>query len=312
MIEDLSSQLSQCVENKRLKKKFEHDLQATKTELQDESNKLAGLKAQLDKEKVDVEKLEGTSLTSLFYSVLGSRAEQLEKERQELLAAQLSYQQTKRQVAFLEQEYSSLLQKLEKVQHADRDYEQALSEKERYLKQSDETMASELLALSEQMATLSSELKEIKEAITAGNSAIVVLEQVIDSLGSAENWGAMDMLGGGIISTAIKHGKIDDARYGIEQVQKKISRFKRELADVQQSIDIHLNIDELSTFADYFFDGLIIDWVIQNKIADSLEKSREAKMTVSQVVNELKHQEKMGIDKFRQVQEKRARLIERA
>ena len=100
MLEDLSTQLSKSIEEKRLKQKFEQDLQATKTELREESEKLAGLKSQLDKEKVDVEKLEGTSLTSLFYSVLGSREEQLEKERQELLAAQLSYQQTKRQLPF--------------------------------------------------------------------------------------------------------------------------------------------------------------------------------------------------------------------
>ena len=312
MLEELSVQLSQCIENKRLKKKFEQDLQATKAELRDESEKLAGLKTQLDKEKVDVEKLEGTSLTSLFYSVLGSREEQLEKERQELLAAQLSYQQTKRQVTFLEEEQAILLQKLEKVQYADHEYEQALFEKERYLQISDETIAGELLALSEQIATLNAEVKEINEAVTAGNSVISVLEQVIESLGSAENWGTWDMLGGGLFATAAKHEKIDDARSGIERVQQKISQFKRELADVQQSIELQINIDELSTFADFFFDGLIVDWAVQNKIVDSLEKSRQAKRTISQVVKELERQETIGMEKIRAAQEKRARLIEGA
>jgi len=43
----------------------------------------------------DLDKLERTSLTALFYSVLGNREEQVEKEREELLNAQLQYQKTK-------------------------------------------------------------------------------------------------------------------------------------------------------------------------------------------------------------------------
>jgi hypothetical protein len=311
MLQELSARLSNIIEQKRLKKKLEQDLHATKTELRDKSVRLASLKAQLDKEKVDVEKLEHTSLIALFYSILGSREQQLEKERQELLSAQLLYQQTKHQVEFLEQEQNNLLQQLDKLQNVDSDYGLLLSEKERFLQQSNQTIASELLEFSEQIANLNSEVKEINEAIIAGNNVILVLEQVIESLESAENWGTWDMLGGGLIITAIKHARIDDARSGIDDVQIKMSQFTRELADVQKSIELKINIGELSSFADYFFDSLIVDWIVQEKIVDSLEKSKQAKRTISQVVKELENLERIGQDKIRNSQEKRASLIER-
>jgi chromosome segregation ATPase len=311
MLQELSSRLSNIIEQKKLKKKLEQDLHATKTELRDKSVRLESLTVQLDKEKVDVEKLERTSLTALFYSILGSREQQLEKERQELLSAQLLYQQTKRQVEFLEQEQNSLLQQLDKLQNVDSEYGLLLSEKERFIQQSNQTIASELLEFSEQIANLNSEVKEINEAIIAGDSAILALDQVIESLESAENWGTWDMLGGGFIITAIKHARIDDARSGIEDVQIKMSQFTRELADVQKSIELKINIGELSTFADYFFDSLIVDWIVQEKIVDSLENSKKAKKTISQVVKELTNLERIGQDKIRNSQEKRALLIER-
>lgn len=48
------------------------------------------------KEQTDVRQLESLSLTGLFYSILGSKEQQLEKERQEALRAQLCLDEAKR------------------------------------------------------------------------------------------------------------------------------------------------------------------------------------------------------------------------
>jgi hypothetical protein len=108
MLDKISARLTEIVEQKRLKQKLEQNLRMVEKELNDKSSTLETLRIKLEKEKVDVDKLERTSLTAMFYAVLGSREQQLEKERQEMLVAQLSYQQTKYQVTFLEQEQSSL------------------------------------------------------------------------------------------------------------------------------------------------------------------------------------------------------------
>lgn len=310
MLHELSTRLSKVVEQKRLKRKLEQDLRNVQTELQDKSARFASLSTQLKKEKVDVEKLERTSLTALFYSVLGSREEQLEKERQELLSAQLQHQQTKRQVEFLQQEQDSLLHRLDQLTEIESEYETLLLEKERLLHESSQTVANDLLAFSEQIAHLKSEEKEINEAITAGNDVVTGLEQVIESLKSAESWGTWDVLGGGFLSTAMKHSRMDDARNIIHDVQTKISLFKRELADVQKSIELQIDVGELASFADFFFDGLIIDWIVQSKIVQSLERSKKARSMIIQAVEELDKLKIVIQNKNSELQEKRALLIE--
>lgn len=311
MLQELSTRLSKVVEQKRLKQKLEQDLHAVKAELQDKSAQLASLGARLEKEKVDVAKLERMSLTSLFYSALGSREDQLEKERQDLLSAQLQYQQTKHQVEFLQQEQIALIQRIDKITGIDSEYELLLAEKERLLHEVNQNIANELLRSSEQIANLKSEVQQITEAIDAGNDVIAGLGQVIESLESAENWGTWDIFGGGLLSTAVKHSRIDDARNEISDVQAQMSRFRRELADVQKGVELQINIGGLESFADFFFDGLIIDWIVQSEIVQSLERSETAQNMIVEAVKELKNLRETTQKKIRDAEEKRALVIER-
>jgi len=112
MLPELSTRLTKISEQKRLKLKLEGDLHTVETELQAASTRFSVLASQLEKEKVDVEKLEHLSLKALFYSVLGNKEQQLDKERQELLSEQLKYQQSMKQVTFLEQDKNSLIRQL--------------------------------------------------------------------------------------------------------------------------------------------------------------------------------------------------------
>ena len=287
MLKDISARLAMTIQQRRQKQKLEQDLQAVDASLQAESARLASLQEQLNKEKVDVEKLESTSLTALFYSVLGSRDQQLEKERQELLSVQLLYQKSSRQVEFLERDREYLIKQLAELAGVEAQYTSLLAEKELVLRQSNPAAAHELLALSEQTGSLNAEIKEIGEAILAGKQLSGSLDQVIDSLESAKNWGTWDLLGGDLVATLVKHSRIDDARDGIEEVQAGMTRLTRELADIQDQVDLGIDITGFESFADFFLDGLIIDWIVQSKIVDSLERTQEASDSLSQVVKKL-------------------------
>jgi len=62
----------------------------------------------LRRKKRDVDQLEGMNLTNLFYSILGTKEERLEKERQEYLAAKLKYDQCRDELDALEKEIHDL------------------------------------------------------------------------------------------------------------------------------------------------------------------------------------------------------------
>ena len=91
MIEFLNERLTEVRGNIRYKQKLEKDLLQIRESLTAERVKYGKLKKQVYKEGRDVKKLEGLSLPGLFLSILGSKEAQLEKERQEYLAAKLKY-----------------------------------------------------------------------------------------------------------------------------------------------------------------------------------------------------------------------------
>lgn len=312
MLTELSARLSETIEQKRLKAKYTGDLRAVEAELREQSARLGTLETQLEKEQVDVRKLERASLSALFHAVLGDREARLEKERQEFLAAQLRYQQTKRQVEFLERERDYLHGRLVKLAAVDTEYEALLSEKEGLLRQADQAAAGELVENAEQIATLTSETKDLSEAVRAGKQVISSLERVLEALESAKSWGALDMLGGGLISTAVKHNRIDEARDGIHDVQTRMSRFQRELADVRARVELDIDIGEFETFADFFFDGLIFDWVVQSRINASLERTRQVHSLIARTLEELAGLESDAVNRLAALQEVRAQIITRA
>ena len=108
--------------------------------------------------------------------------------------------------------------------------------------------------------------KEKREAIDAGYRAINSLKTARDNLNSAKNWGLLDMFGGGFFSTMLKHSKIDQARQNMEQAKYDLRNFSRELNDVNIACDLNINIGDFLSFADYFFDGFVADWMVQVRI----------------------------------------------
>ena len=50
---------------------------------------------------------------------------------------------------------------------------------------------------------------EMREAILAGERALSSLRSAQEKLNSAGNWGLLDMFGGGMFSTLIKHSKMN-------------------------------------------------------------------------------------------------------
>ena len=130
--------------------------------------------------------------------------------------------------------------------------------------------------------------KEIEEAIAAGERVLLSLNEAKEALLSAGNWGLFDMLGGGLIATFAKHKKIDKANAEIEDAKRDMKVFERELQDVQQSIDVDLNIGDFLTFADYWLDGLIVDWMVQSKINKAREQVDAAILKVQMIIVRLK------------------------
>ena len=81
---------------------------------------------------------------------------------------------------------------------------------------------------------------------------------------------------GGVLATGVKHLRIEDAK-SKSTIFSNYCTVQSWLADLNE-IGIKLSIGSFQTFADYFFDGLLIDWFVQSKINNSLERAKERRI----------------------------------
>lgn len=130
--------------------------------------------------------------------------------------------------------------------------------------------------------------REMKEAIDAGERAGASLRAAQEKLNSASGWGFIDMIGGGLFSTIIKRSKMDDAQKYLESAKRDLVRFQKELNDVNIPLDLRVEVGSFLSFADFFFDGFVADYLVQSKISEAKEQVSDALYRVEQLLSELK------------------------
>ena len=118
--------------------------------------------------------------------------------------------------------------------------------------------------------------QEIHEAIHAADDALAALRRAEKSLSGAGGWGIWDMLGGGFFSSLMKHSRIGDAQRDLEEAQRALARFRNELADLGRVAEINLDMGGLLRFADFFFDNIFSDMMVQSKIREGQRQLRQA------------------------------------
>ena len=132
--------------------------------------------------------------------------------------------------------------------------------------------------------------KEMKEAIDAGERALISLKNAKEKLKSAGNWGLFDMFGGGFISTMMKHSKMNDAGQLMETAKADLKNFQKELKDINVPLDLRMEVGSFLSFADFFFDGFVADYLVQSKIADAKEQVSDAIFKIEQILSQLKRE----------------------
>ncbi len=117
-------------------------------------------------------------------------------------------------------------------------------------------------------ASGSADTREVDEAIRAGERALDSLREAKAKLNSARNWGIYDILGGGMISSMVKHSKMSSANEWVEQANHDLKRFAKELRDVDEA-GLYVQAGTLASTMDIFFANLFSDILVQNRINEA-------------------------------------------
>ena len=134
------------------------------------------------------------------------------------------------------------------------------------------------------MTRISSEV--LNRALPMVREAAYQLERAQDKLDSARSWGVWDLLGGGLISTLVKHSRTDDANDCIRQAARLMERVQRMLPEAWVG---EAPVDEggFSRVADVLFDGFFTDLYMQGRIGNQRRAVDEMLSRVRRVEREL-------------------------
>jgi DNA repair exonuclease SbcCD ATPase subunit len=293
-----------------MKKQLEAKLNDLRSQRCVFDKKIIELRVEHRSEQEDVKKLECRSLANYFYQLFGKLDEKLDEERKEASAAKVKLDAAERELAVVDHEIQEIQTLLRELYGCEEAYSATLEAKRDAVKSSNTPAACQILELEEKIAFLESQKKEIREAITAGHSAIGTADNVLSELEDADDWNTWDMLGGGgIITHMAKHSHLDEAQEKVEQLQGKLRRFKTELADINIHADMQVSIDGFLRFADYFFDGLFADWAVGDKISESQSSVQKVKSQISSALSKLDGMDKDADAQIRSLKAKIEELL---
>lgn len=263
-------------------------------------------------EQADVDRLEGGSLASFFYNVVGKLDEKLTEERRQAYAARVKYDAALRELEGVQADLRRYRAELDALAGCEEKFRAVLAQKAEKIRTAGGPDAGRLLELEGRSADLTHHIRELNEAISAGSAALDTVDGILASLSSAEGWGTWDLFSGGLLSDLAKHSHLDEAQSAVEQLQSQLRRFRTELADVSVQADLQVNIDGFLRFADYFFDGLFADWTVLDQIHQSQEQVQATRRQISAVLSRLDRMRRQAKQEQEQLRQQTDSLVQQA
>ncbi len=285
----LGEEIKNLLEEHQILKKASSRLNEIVPDIEKLKRELIPLERQMQKEFEDVEKLEKIGMRALFHKVLGNQEAQMEKERQEYLQASLKYDQVRKSLELLEFEKNILQKKAGSIGAIEKRLAELSATQEKELINMSGPASLELKKIYAQVETLQRLKIDINEAIKAGLKALECIDAVVAGLQQAHNWGQWDMSGRNPMSNHLKYSAIDKAKDWAYEANRQLKVFEKELLDVYRQIpeDFQLHIDSFNRFIDVFFDNLITDWIIQQKIYNALNNTLNIRDKVVRMIKTL-------------------------
>ena len=127
----------------------------------------------------------------------------------------------------------------------------------------------------------------LERARAAGTRALRSLDEAAEQLDGARNWGLLDILGGGLLTSLVKRSRLDGASEAVGRAQRDLEAFARELRDCSGVTGVDLRRSDMLELFDIVFDNSITDLFVQSRIEDAREDVRRARARVAATLAEL-------------------------
>ncbi len=245
---------------------LQQQLKAVNRNIGTMESKLPGLEQSVRDEQADVDRMESGGISSFVYSILGRQEEKLEKERWEAKQAQEQYQAALNTLQELNRQRESIVDSIAQMEELRRNYQQLYEAERQRILQSSGPNSQRLRQLEEDGRQLRSLEQELTEAQDAGDAVMEQINRIRKSLDSASTWGTVDLFTDGFFADMAKYSHMDDAQAEMQELNRLLRRFSKELQDVDTHANLSADIGSGMRFADFFFDGFFTDAMALSRI----------------------------------------------
>ncbi len=286
-------------------------LNSAQVQAKESAAKAAAARDRVAEEYRDVEKLESLSFTKILAHLKGSHSDDLARETAEHQAAEYEYLTLQARADADQRAVENFTRQLATLGNVQARYRKALAVKEKWLIERDDPAADRLCEIAEQRGRLEAERVEIDQAISAGENALEQLRAAADKLDSARSWSAYDTwLDGGILTSMVKHNRLDDGAAHMRSADAALRRFATELADVNMAGVQALDLKPMMRTFDVWLDNIFNDLAVRSRIIESQESVAKTIDGTKAVLEQLRARGQNCADKLARLQTERASLVE--
>ncbi len=140
--------------------------------------------------------------------------------------------------------------------------------------------------------------KEISELMKIVDEALEALENSEIDLKSASGWGIVDLFGGGLITSLIKHNDMDDAQIHMNQAKDALSKLSDQLKTVSNDFDFHFDVMDFTDTLDIFIDNIFSDLQFSRQKAHDFSRREYQLYKALFLKQEIKFRKQLKVLKF--------------
>lgn len=264
----------------------------------------------LDRARAAVASLDGLTLTRLRTSFTGRRTEELMRARTALSVEESKVAVAQDRTITARHDVERLEGRIAVLGDLEARRERALEARAAWLASTDPQMARALEDLAARTGATREILREVGEAQSAATEAQRWLDAADAKLSSADGWSTYDtFFGGGMISSVIKHDRMDDASSLLRRADLAMARLGEELGDVGLPPVGGVEVSELTRTMDIWMDNIFSDLRSEQAIWQAHERTREARRAVAEVSATLDAHERTVRQELAQLSAERTALL---
>lgn len=245
-----------------------------------------------EKESLDVEQMQKNSLSATILKLVGKYEDRVDKESKEMLHAKTEYDAAVNRIKELKHEREEMRLRISDLIQVRHTYEEELQNREEQIKSRVTNEVSvEYAKLDDDQNAMLRQLAETEEALRAAKRTLGTAKSTMQELDDAESWATYDMwFSKGIISHMVKYDRIDSAQEQFNRLRSQIADLKKELKDINLTVDFSpSNIDSTTRAIDFWFDNIFTDMAVRDQIRDNQDQIGSLCGKIDRVIDRLEN-----------------------